>query len=231
VLTFILADAEVELAPAEIAGHPAIRATARAQERKPGEILLDQNAHGAATARLTDGKRRGRPDILHYCLLTILESPLNKAGQVRVAVHTRNGELLRIKPDTRLPRGEARFQGLIARVLREGRSQDKDPLIWSDGLMPPDEALVAWAPDASKAAPPPPVVRLDEGGAALKPADLVGRARDGDLTVVLGAFPSGGFSAGWLAAAPDAVSLWPEPLNAWAIAAEVVAAHRARWLP
>lgn len=222
-LNFILADAELELAPPEIAGHPAIRATARAQERKPGDILLDQNQHGAATARLPDGKRRGRPDILHYCLLTILESPLAKAGAVQVAIHTRHGELLRVRADTRLPRGEARFQGLMARVLREGRSQDKEPLIWSDGTRAPADVLTALAAG--------PVVRLDEGGTALKPADLVGRARNGDLTVVLGAFPSGTFSPAWIAATPDTVSLWPDPLNAWAIAAEVVVAHRARWGP
>ncbi len=226
-LRIILADAELELAPPEIAGHPAIRATARAQERKPGDILLDQNQHGAATARLTDGKRRGRPDILHYCLLTLLESPLNKAGRLRVDVHTRHGELLRIRPDTRLPRGEARFQGLMARVLREGRSQDKDPLIWSDGVKSASEVL-AGGPAGAK---PGPVVRLDEGGIAATPAELAGRATDGDLTLVLGCFPSGTFSDGWLAAAPAAVSLWTEPLNAWAIAAEVVAGFRAKWGP
>ncbi|MES2154092.1 MAG: 16S rRNA methyltransferase [bacterium] len=223
VLTIVLADAEVELAPAEIAGHPAVKATARAQERKPGEVLLDQNAHGAATARLVDGKRRGRPDIVHYCLLTILESPLCKADRVRVAIHTRHGELIRIKPDTRLPRGEARFQGLIARVLREGRSQDKEPLLWSDGKRSPAQVLEAMAVG--------PVLRLDEGGKACSPADLAGLAKAGDLTVVLGAFPSGAFSAPWLAAAPEAVSLWPQALNAWAIAAEVVAGHRAKWGP
>ncbi len=222
-LSIILADAELELAPPEVAGHPAVKATARAQERKPGEVLLDQNAHGAATSRLVDGKRRGRPDIVHYCLLTLLESPLCKGGGLQVCIHTRHGQLIRIKPDTRLPRGEARFQGLMGRVLREGRSQDKDPLIWGAGTRTPAEVLAQVGVG--------PVLRLDEGGAAAKPAELAARAQGGNLTVVLGAFPSGAFSPAWLAAAPDAVSLWPEPLNAWAIAAEVVAAHRAQWGP
>jgi rRNA pseudouridine-1189 N-methylase Emg1 (Nep1/Mra1 family) len=74
-------------------------------------------------------------------------------------------------------------------------------------------------------------VRLDEGGAALSPADVVGKAKGGDLTLVLGAFPSGDFAEGWKQAAPDAVSIWKEPLNAWAVAGELVAAWRAKHGP
>lgn len=220
-LTILLAGAEVELVPQEVAGHPAIREPARAAGRRPTEMLLDQNQHGAALGRLEDGKRRGRPDIVHYCLLTLLESPLCKAGGVRVAIHTRHGELLQVRSDTRLPRGEARFQGLLAKVLREGRSHDKEPLLWSEGTLEPAQVVAKMARG--------PVVRLDEGGAPLSPAQLA--ERGADLTLVLGAFPSGTFPDAWLAAAPDAVSLWPEPLNAWAIAAEVAAAHRAKWGP
>lgn len=222
-LTVILAGAELELAPREIAGHPAIRATAKEQERKPGEVLLDQNAHGGATAKLDDGKRRGRPDILQYCLLTLLESPLNKAGGLTTLVHTRHNEAIQIKAETRLPRGEARFQGLMARVLRDGRSQDKDPLVWSDGVRSPQQVLEHVRG---------PVVRLDEGGVRATPAELAGRASiGGDLTLVIGAFPSGDFAPDWVKAAPETVSIWPDPLNAWAVAGEAVAAFRARWGP
>ena len=215
----ILAGAEVELAPEAIAGHPAIRATARELNRKPNEVLLDQNVHAPAIRQLPEGERRGRPDILHYTLLSLMESPLNKMGQVQVAIHTRNGELIRIKPDTRLPRGEARFQGLISKVLRDGASQDKEPLLWSDGAVEPAKVLEYCAKG--------PVVRLDEGGAALSPARLAAKAKGGDLTVVLGAFPSGDFSAAWKSAAPETVSIFPQALNAWAVAAEVAAAVRA----
>lgn len=217
-LHVILAGAEVELAPEAIAGHPAVRATAKEQNRKGTEVLLDQNVHGAAIRQLPDGERRGRPDILHYCLLVLLESPLNKQGRLKVLVHTRDGELVNIRADTRLPRGEARFQGLLAKVLRDGASQDKAPLLWSDGVRTPQQVLAECKG---------PVVRLDEGGASQAPGELARRAAGGDLTVVLGAFPSGDFAAAWKAAAPAAVSVFPQPLNAWAVAAEVVAAVRA----
>jgi rRNA small subunit pseudouridine methyltransferase Nep1 len=211
VLRVLLAEAELELAPPEIAGHPAVRASAKAQDKRPGAVLLDQNLHGAALGKLDDGARRGRPDIVHYCLLTLLESALNKAGGLEVAIHTRHRLLIRIKPDTRLPRGEARFQGLIGKVLREGRSQDKKPLIWVEG----DRELT-----------PAQVLHSFAKGPVLRRADA-----SGDLTLVLGAYPAGAFLPEWVEAVPDAVSIWKDPLNAWAVAAEVVAGFRARWGP
>lgn len=217
-LHVILAGAEVELAPEAIAGHPAVRTTAKDLNRKATEVLLDQNVHGPAIKQLPEGERRGRPDILHYTLLVLLESPLNKEGKLKVLVHTRHGELLNIRADTRLPRGEARFQGLLSKVLRDGASQDKEPLLWSDGVRSPSQVLAECKG---------PIVRLDEGGIAVTPAALAARATNGDLTVIIGAFPSGDFGKDWKAVAPEAVSIFPQALNAWAVAGEVVAAMRA----
>lgn len=221
-LTVILAEAELELVPEEIAGHPSVRLAARDAGRKPSDVLLDQNAHWQAIKPLADGARRGRPDIVQITLLNLLESPLNKAGQLAVAIHTRHQELIRIRSDTRLPRGEARFQGLLAKVLRDGKSDDgKEPLIWVEGVGEPKKVLEKVAKG--------PVVRLDEAGMAMTPQQLAARAKD--ITVVLGAFPSGGFGKAWKEAVPDVVSLWGEPLVAWAVAGELTAACRAAWLP
>lgn len=222
VLKVLLVGAEVELVPPEIAGHPSVRLNLQAG-RKPSDALLDQNLHATASRPLPGGERRGRPDIVHYSLLTLLESPVAKAGQLEVAVHTRDNELIRIRTDTRLPRGEARMHGLLAKVLRDGRSQDKQPLIWVEATMTPAKVLESFAKG--------PVVRLDEGGAALSPAEVVAKAKGGDLTLVLGAFPSGDFAPAWKEVAPDAVSIWREPLNAWAVAGELVAAWRAKHGP
>jgi rRNA small subunit pseudouridine methyltransferase Nep1 len=219
VLRFILAGAELELVPPEIAGHPSVRMNLPAG-RKPSDVLLDQNLHATASRQLPDGERRGRPDIVHYTLLTILESPACKAGQVEVCLHTSANELIRIRPDTRLPRGEARMHGLLAKVLRDGRSQEKDPLVWVEGVGKPAKVLELFAKG--------PVVRLDEGGQERTPAQVVAMVdKAGDLTVVLGAFPSGDFSDDWKLATPNAVSIWKEPLNAWAVAGELTAAWRA----
>jgi rRNA small subunit pseudouridine methyltransferase Nep1 len=219
VLTVILAGCELELAPEAIAGHPSVRASAQAQRRRPSEVLLDQNLHGSVLRKMEDGLRRGRPDIAHITLLTLLESILNKQGRLRVVLHTRNHEVIQVRADTRLPRGEARFQGLISKVLREGQSQDKEPLMWSDGTAEPAELLKRVAKG--------PVVRLDENGTESTPAALAQRAVAGDLTVVLGAFPAGDFDAAWKRATPDVVRIWPDALNAWSVASEIVCGFRA----
>lgn len=222
-LRVLLAEAELELVPAAIAGHPAVKKAAQLVGKRPDQMLLDQNHHKPALGKLEDGRRRGRPDIVHYTLLTLLESPLARAGGLRVAVHARNGHLVRVREDTRLPRGEARFHGVMARVLSTGASHDKDPLIKDEGAMSAPAALQRFGKG--------PVLRLDEGGRPATPLQMADQARSGELTAVLGAFPSGGWSDAWKKAAPDAVSLWPDPLNAWAVAAELVAAYRYRHGP
>jgi rRNA small subunit pseudouridine methyltransferase Nep1 len=47
------------------------------------------------------------------CLLTLLDSPLNKAGRLQVYVHTAKGVLIEINPHVRIPRTFKRFSGLM----------------------------------------------------------------------------------------------------------------------
>lgn len=207
-MRILLAEAELELVPETIWNHPAVRKHAKISGRKPGAGLLDQNLHAQALRQIPEGARRGRPDITHHTLLALLESPLNKNGGLEVAIHTRNNELLRIRNDTRLPRGEARFHGVMAKLLIEGG--EKDGLLWKEGTFTPAQALERFAKGT--------VIRLDEGGDRLTPADT-----RGDVTLVLGGYPEGAWSTAWQEAAPDVASVHETPLAAWAVAAEVAA--------
>ncbi|CAM8923988.1 unnamed protein product [Rhodiola kirilowii] len=61
-----------------------------------------------------------RPDIAHQALLTILDSPLNKAGRLRaVYVKTQKGILFEVKPHVRLPRTYKRFSGIMLQLLQK----------------------------------------------------------------------------------------------------------------
>ena len=51
------------------------------------------------------------------CLLTLLDSPLNKAGRMQVFVHTAKNVLIEVNPHTRIPRTYKRFAGLMGKVL------------------------------------------------------------------------------------------------------------------
>ncbi|KAI9259909.1 Alpha/beta knot methyltransferase [Sporodiniella umbellata] len=60
-----------------------------------------------------------RPDITHQCLLTLLDSPLNKAGLLQVYIHTQKNVLIEVNPHIRIPRTFKRFAGLMVQLLHK----------------------------------------------------------------------------------------------------------------
>jgi rRNA small subunit pseudouridine methyltransferase Nep1 len=61
----------------------------------------------------------GRPDITHQCLLSLLDSPLNKAGKLQVYIHTQRNVLIEVHPQVRIPRTYKRFSGLMVQLLHK----------------------------------------------------------------------------------------------------------------
>ncbi|ENN95953.1 ribosome biogenesis protein [Methanocaldococcus villosus KIN24-T80] len=114
----ILANSALELIPKEIKN-----------KIKPSKVykydILDANYHYKAMKFLKDRERRGRPDIVHVSLLTILDSPLNHERMLNTYVHTYDNKVLYIDPKTRLPRNYFRFLGVMEKVLKGY----KNPLI------------------------------------------------------------------------------------------------------
>ena len=60
-----------------------------------------------------------RPDITHQCLLTLLDSPINKAGKLQVYIRTARGVLIEVNPTVRIPRTFKRFSGLMVQLLHK----------------------------------------------------------------------------------------------------------------
>jgi rRNA small subunit pseudouridine methyltransferase Nep1 len=58
-----------------------------------------------------------RPDVTHQCLLSLLDSPLNKAGMLQVFIRSNKNVLIEIHPSIRIPRTFKRFSGLMAQLL------------------------------------------------------------------------------------------------------------------
>jgi rRNA small subunit pseudouridine methyltransferase Nep1 len=58
-----------------------------------------------------------RPDIVHQCLMTLLDSPLNKSGNLRLWIRTGKGVLIEVNPRIRIPRTWNRFAGLMTQLL------------------------------------------------------------------------------------------------------------------
>ncbi len=217
-LHLVIADAELEIIPPEIADHPAVINYARRRKKKPEEMLLDSTYHHAALKRLQDGERRGRPDIVHLCLLNALESIANKEGLLRVYVHTRNNGVIYVKPETRLPRNYNRFVGLMESLF-QNRAVPKDLKL----LRLEEKGLAELVDEIG----PDGVFVMHELGELTRPLDLGRRLVDLENSVVIiGGFPHGGFKSRvpW-----EKISIYKEPLVAWAVVNEITASFE-QWV-
>lgn len=212
-LTLVLAEAELERVPAKISGHKQVMAAARAVGRKPTDMLLDASLHHAALGMLPDGRRRGRPDIVHVALLTALESRANKAGVLRLAVHTRNDDWIDVDPATRLIRNYPRFCGLLEKLFQTG-AVPADPVLLR---LRRGRSLAAGVAELGADR----VLWFDETATLADPRRLFDEA-DGQrhVVAVVGAFPSGTFQSPVIEGAQQ-ISLGPDPLAAWTVVSEV----------
>src|SRR2546425_1662385 len=127
-LTLVLAESSIELVPNEITGHPAILKWAERKKKDPRQLILDQSYHHSAILGLgKSGIGRGRPDIVHFCLLLALGSPLNSDNQLTCFVHTRGDHVITIDSRTRLPRNTDRFTALIEQLYQSSMVPSSGP--------------------------------------------------------------------------------------------------------
>ena len=214
-LHLLLVDAELELLPKRIAGHPQVVQAARRSGVPPSKMLLDSSLHYAAMRDLDGGDRRGRPDLVHFFLITALESIANKLGHLSVAVHTRNDELITVAPQTRLVRNYNRFCGLIQQLFERGSVGEPEPLLELE-TKKTLAAVLAKAPHDR-------LLVLDPVGAAKRPSELFSEADEElDVVALIGGFPSGDFRSE-IPREAERVSIHPEPLTVWTVAAELLA--------
>jgi len=104
--------------------------------------LLEMDEHKGLLKKRKREEQEARPDIVHQvgphfnthaqinhsaqtlshvlirfdsqCLLTLLDSPLNKAGRLQIYIHTANNVLIEVNPRTRIPRTYKRFAPLMS---------------------------------------------------------------------------------------------------------------------
>ncbi|KAK9453269.1 Alpha/beta knot methyltransferase [Dipodascopsis uninucleata] len=81
--------------------------------------LLNCDDHQGLLKRMQRDIADARPDITHQCLLTLLDSPINKAGKLQVYILTAKGVLIEVNPSVRIPRTFKRFSGLMVQLLHK----------------------------------------------------------------------------------------------------------------
>jgi rRNA small subunit pseudouridine methyltransferase Nep1 len=80
---------------------------------KKGFELLNCDEHQGLHKKAGRDPAESRPDISHQLLLTLLDSPLNKAGLLQLYIQTKKNVLIEVNPHLRIPRTYKRFAGLM----------------------------------------------------------------------------------------------------------------------
>ncbi|KAL6942729.1 18S rRNA pseudouridine methyltransferase [Hanseniaspora osmophila] len=117
----------VVLSQASLDSHKVSTSSVSGQDKY---ALLNCDDHQGFLKKTGRDISEARPDITHQCLLTLLDSPINKAGKLQVYIQTSKGVLIEVNPSVRIPRTFKRFSGLMVQLLhklsiRSINSQDK----------------------------------------------------------------------------------------------------------
>jgi rRNA small subunit pseudouridine methyltransferase Nep1 len=83
------------------------------------ELLNCDDHRDLCKTKLRKDPNSFRPDILHQELLALLDSPLNKAGLLRIYIATTKKVLIEVHPSIRIPRTYKRFAGLMVQLLHK----------------------------------------------------------------------------------------------------------------
>ena len=210
-LNFVLAESALELVPREIRKAPAVASDSRRREVDASAILLDRSFHHSAMLKLRDSERRGRPDLVHTTLLTVVGTPLYLEGRVKALVHTYDGNVLEIEPKTRIPKNYLRFRGLMEEALRERPTSGLVRVHAMDV-----RGLVRWLRSDA-------VIGLSVQGKMAtfeELAEEISRAKE--PCVMMGGFPRGHFRPETLSAIDELVRIHPKPLEAHVVASRMI---------
>jgi rRNA small subunit pseudouridine methyltransferase Nep1 len=215
-LTLVLAESSIELVPNEISGQQAVLSSARRKKKDPRSLILDQSYHHSAILRLArSGVGRGRPDIVHFCLLLALGSPLNVEDGLRCDVHTRDDYVISVNSRARLPRNTDRFTSLLEQLYEESVVPSSGTALMSLRR----ESLQRLLQDISSDL----VIALTMQGTS-EPVETVASelAKARRPVVLIGGFPIGHFSRKTIEASSRKCRVDRRPLEAWTVVARSV---------
>jgi rRNA small subunit pseudouridine methyltransferase Nep1 len=118
-ISLILTESSLELVPKELRSHPSVVSHAQKLGKKPSEILLDNSWHFAAMKGMSDEIKRGRPDLVHFCILEATTIPLYKKNKIKIYIHTIDDKVIYFGENVHIPKSYHRFEGLIEKLFLE----------------------------------------------------------------------------------------------------------------
>ena len=215
-LNMIFTEASLELVPREIHKHPSVKRNAKRRKKPPEETLLNRSLHHFAMDRIPDSQKRGRPDILHFCLLIAMGSPLNRLGNLNVTINTLNNYSIMINSSMKPPRDCLRFNSLMEQLFINGAvpPQAEEPLMFLKR-----EYLKEQIDRIS----PSMTLALSSHG---KPSTYEKVAsiltQEQSPVILIGAYPTGPMNPNVLKQADEVYSVYHKPLEAWTITSRIL---------
>ena len=126
----IIAESALELVPENLQNHISVTTHAQKLKKHPSEILLDNSWHFAAMKGIKDEIKRGRPDLVHFCILEATTIPLYRQNKIKLYVHTNDNKVIYFGENVNIPKSYHRFEGLIEKLYLEKTIQSgKDVLL------------------------------------------------------------------------------------------------------
>lgn len=180
----VIAEAALEPIPKEIAKDPRIISSCRKRGRSPSKCLLDKSLHYWAMKDLEDAEKRGRPDLVHFTLLSLVYSPAYMSSLIKIYVHTYGDLVIELGEGVRIPHAYFRFEGLIMDLLNKGEVRSNGNLLLSVKSMKLCELLSSLGKE---------VVTFETGGRPASLHELVQRTWGKGAVYVIGGFPAGSF--------------------------------------
>ena len=126
----MLAESALEIIPTELRNNQLIINYSKKLGKSVSQVFLDKSYHYSAMKEKNIDFlwKRGRPDIVHICLLSILSTPLFLRNLMDVYVHTIDNKVIFIGEQVRIPKSYRRFEGLMIKLYQEKeiKSDEKD---------------------------------------------------------------------------------------------------------
>ncbi|MBY9007746.1 MAG: 16S rRNA methyltransferase [Candidatus Lokiarchaeota archaeon] len=212
-LTIILAECGLELIPDSIREYPSVKKNISRDNYS--SQLLDNALHHSVMKELKNNLKRGRPDILHLCLLNALGAPLNKSGNLNLFIHTINNKLFKVSPEVRIPKNYNRFKGLMAKLLIENKIEPDDISLISPIRKSLDE-LINQQTDSKK------IIFTRKGKLVRIYTELFTSNLSENYVVVIGGFQKSTFSENILKISKNLISISDKSLHSWIVVGKVI---------
>ncbi len=214
-LTLVLAESALETIPRHLWSHPSVKRYSKKRKKHPRFLLLDRSYHHAFMKTLPESEKRGRPDIVHFALLEALGSPLNKERLLQVYIHTINDQVVRVKPEARLPRNYNRFVGLMEQLFELERAPPNGSALLNMEPKTLSQLLTQISPTQ--------VIAFSTKGKPRTLEDVMLKLSSQERpTVIVGCFPHGHFSKSTIRLVDEMFCIDKETLETWTVISRVV---------